>query len=224
MTRFAVLATGTEIGKTHIACALLRRARSSGARVAALKPVMSGFAAGDLAASDAGRLALACGLAPTAENVAAICLHAFEEAVAPNVAARNAGATLDYEAILGWARDGLSGDAEVMLLEGAGGVLSPVTDTRLNADLAADLGLPAILVSANYLGSVSHTLSAIESCERRGVRVAAVAISRPSGDYGAPEALVRELARWTPVPCVDCGIADDGMADRLLACLSRDLP
>ena len=195
-----VLATGTEIGKTHVCAALLRRARARGASVRALKPVMSGFSEDSLEASDAGRLAAACGETLDARTLARYCRFSFEEALAPNVAARRAGVEVRLDDLLAFARDGLAAGAGFSLVEGAGGVLSPMTDAHLNVDLAAALELPAVMVTANYLGSVTHTLSALEACENRGVRVAALAISQPSPDDGPPEEIAVELRRWTGVP------------------------
>lgn len=196
-----VLGAGTEIGKTYVACALLRQARAQGLSVRALKPVMSGCAPDDLAASDAGRLLAACGKAPSHENVGRICLHAFEAPLAPNVAARRAGVKLDYDSILAFTRQA-SEEADLVLIEGAGGVLSPLTDTHLNVDLAADLGFPVILVTANYLGAVSHTLTAIEALEKRNIDIAGIAISQPTDEFADPADLAAELARWTNTPCV----------------------
>lgn len=207
-----MLGAGTEIGKTHVACALLAEARRRGLSVRAIKPVMSGFSRSGLAASDAGRLAAACGETLGETNLSRYCLAAFEPALAPNVAARAAGAPLDYAAIARFARAALDEGADFTLVEGAGGVLSPLTDARLNADLAADLALPAILATAPYLGAVSHTLSAIESCARRGVKVVALAVSQPSEQFGAPGALAEELARWTDIPAGLFPFGGDGRA------------
>lgn len=200
--RACVLGAGTEIGKTYVACALLRQARAQGLSVRALKPVMSGYAPDDLAVSDAGRLLEACGAAPSRENVSRMCLHAFEAPLAPNLAARRAGASLDYDSILAFATRAVETDVDFLLIEGAGGVLSPLTDTHLNADLAADLGFPVILVAANYLGAVSHTLTALEALERRNIDIAGIAISQPTDEFAYPADLAAELARWTTTPCV----------------------
>ena len=202
MTRIAMLGSGTDIGKTHISCALLKEARERGQTVHAYKPVMSGFAPDQLGESDAGRLAAACGHNIDAASLDRFCHYAFTEAVAPNVAARRSGISMDYTALVDRARRAMAGDKVLFLLEGAGGVLSPVTDEKLNADLAADLGLSAVIVTANYLGTISHTLSAIESCRQRGVAVCAIAISQPTVDFGLPAEVIEEIGRWTHLPCI----------------------
>jgi len=195
-----VLATGTDMGKTYVSCALLRQAVALGRTVRALKPVMSGFSPAEAADSDAGQLAAACGEPVTADTIGRMCVCALKEPLAPNVAARRAGVELDYKTVVSFVRAGVAAGAGFTLIEGAGGVLSPLTDTHLNADLAADLGLPVVLVTANYLGAVSHTLSAIEACEKRGVAIAAIALTQPSLAFETPSSLAEELRRWTSCP------------------------
>ena len=195
-----ILATGTEIGKTFVSCALLRRAQAHGRSVAAVKPVMSGFSADALAESDAGQLAAACGETLRRESLARYCLFSFEEALAPNVAARRAGVEVRFDDLVDFSRKGLDVGADFALVEGAGGVLSPLTDTHLNVDLAIALKLPVVMVTANYLGSVTHTLTALEACRSRGVAVASLAVSQPTSEYGAPAEIAEELGRWIDVP------------------------
>ncbi len=207
-----VLGAGTELGKTHVSCALLREARAAGLSVRALKPVMSGFSPDAFAESDAGRLAAACALDPDGAEARAICRYAFEAPLAPNVAARKDGVAMSADDIVAFARAGLAEGADFTLLEGAGGVLSPITDEMLNADLAARLGAPIVLVTANYLGAVSHTLTALESCERRGLETICIAISQPSPDFGAPIELAEELRRWTRRPCLSFAHGEAGAA------------
>ena len=218
MAAFFVTATGTEIGKTYISARLLGAARAAGHKVAAVKPLMSGFAADDLPASDAGQLLLAMGQSVSAETIDRLVMHRFAPALAPNVAARQAGVALDYPALLAFCRQRLAQDG-LSLVEGAGGVMSPVTDDKLHSDLIADLGLPVILVSGNYLGTVSHTLSALAVLQAAGCTVAAIAVSQPTNQAAAPEEILPELARWTDVPvfAVPYGGDAQGLAAHVLA-------
>lgn len=222
--RVAILATGTDIGKTHIACSLLAATRMKGLATSAFKPVMSGFSHETLAESDAGRLAIACGLEPTPECVKTICLYAFEDPIAPNVAARREGVSIDFDAIVEQAREMMKGDDGLFLVEGAGGVLSPIDDHHSNADLAAASGIPSLLVTANYLGSISHTLSAIEVLAARGVDVAAITVSQPTPAFGSPAEFAVELAHWIEIPTVSFEYQTNGAnlkgANELL-CLLR---
>ncbi len=194
---FFITAIGTSIGKTYIAASLLAAASTEGRSVHALKPLMSGYDPEQMADSDAGRLLAACGRSVTQAELDAVCLHAFPDELAPNVAARQADVALDDGAITEFCGTGIAGGADLVLIEGAGGVLSPMTDAMLQADLIARLSLPAVIVAANYLGAVSHTLSAAEALDRRGIAIAAIVVSNPKG-LGAPDALIMELRRWRP--------------------------
>jgi len=202
MIKIAVTATGTEIGKTYLSCRLLEYARAQSMECQAIKPVMSGFNEAQLSVSDAGRLANACGIAATPEVIQDICRYRFTPELAPNVAAREAGVSLSYSDIKSFCEDRLKRQTEFTVFEGAGGLFSPITDEKLNIDLIADLKLPALLVTANYLGSVSHTLSALTAAESRNTAVSAITITKPNNTYGDPESFAIELSRWTDIPII----------------------
>jgi dethiobiotin synthetase len=219
-----VTAIGTDCGKTHVAAALLRELTRRGRPALALKPLMSGYSPEQLDASDAGRLLIALGRAVTPESVAEICWKSFTEWSAPNVAARRAGVTLDYTEMLSWARGKLEGHDGLALVEGAGGVMSPLTDTHTNLDLMEDLRLPALLMVSNYLGAVSHTLTALEVLWSREVEVAAIVVTQSLPNAGLAAPMIEELGRWTKLPILEAGFSggpeDDArwagpLADRL---------
>lgn len=206
MTACFVTAIGTEIGKTYVSSRLIEAWRGAGGQVLALKPVMSGFGEEELALSDAGQLLTACGEAVTPAAVDRICRHRFEAPLAPNVAMRQAGMVQDYAGILEFTRRIIAEtDHDHLLVEGAGGLMSPLTDDRLQIDFMADLGLPVILVAAPYLGAVSHTLTAIDALAARGLELAELIISQPDPASPAPETLGTEVDLfrklcWRSVP------------------------
>lgn len=223
MPALFVTATGTEIGKTYISAALLKAWRRRGLSVSAVKPVMSGFGEGALAESDAGQLLTAMGEAVTPARVSEICLHRLEPPLAPNVAMRQAGIDQDYPAILDFCTDHLSRSADIHLIEGAGGVMSPLTDDRLQLDLMTDLGLPVLLVTAAYLGSVSHTLTAIDAIHARGLTLAGIAVSQPSPDGADLSQFCEEVARFRAarVFTIPHGAAAEEMAAALTDILTQ---
>ena len=192
----------TDVGKTHVACALIRAARARGWRVEAQKPVVSGFDPADWTASDPGRLLAALDVAPTPEALDAISPWRFAAPFSPPMAARREGRSLDLDAIAGFCRAGLSASrADLVVVEGVGGLMSPLTDTATGLDLMAALGLPAVLVGGGYLGAISHTLTALEAARARGVTIAAVVISE-TADPQAPDfrQTVADTARLARVP------------------------
>ncbi|WP_054286272.1 dethiobiotin synthase [Gulbenkiania mobilis] len=148
--------TDTEIGKTYSAVRLLQRWRAQGKRVAAMKPVASGcevLADGRWVNDDVERLIAATGQT----DRDAMNPYRFLPPVSPHIAAREANVAIDFSLIASrYAR--LAEEADVVLVEGAGGWLAPLSDTTFMADLARHLGLPVILVVGMRLGAINHAL------------------------------------------------------------------
>ena len=175
MRSLFVAGTGTDIGKTHVACALIRAVRGRGLSIDAFKPVVSGFDPADPEASDPGRLAQALG---EADALPRISPRRYRAPLAPNLAARLEGDTLQLADLVDDCRDRLgSPDRDLLLIEGAGGVMSPLTDDATNLDLMVALNLPILLVAGSYLGTVSHVLTALEVIRARDLAVSAVVMS-----------------------------------------------
>jgi len=175
MPALFVTGTGTDIGKTYVSCALIRALRARGAVVDAFKPVVSGFDPKDAAASDPARLAAALGMPG---DVFRIAPRRYLAPLSPNVAARLEGQTLNLDDMV---IDAVARTAEIrdglLLVEGAGGVMSPLTDDKTNLDMIAALGAPVLLVAGSYLGTISHVLTALVALRAAGARVAAVVMS-----------------------------------------------
>lgn len=207
MSGVFVTAIGTDCGKTHVSAAILRELKDQGRPALALKPLMSGFSPEDLASSDAGRLLAAMGRAVNQQAVDEVCWKSFSEPLAPNVAARRAGVVLDYREMLRFLRRALAAHDGPALVEGAGGVMSPLTDTHTNLDLAADLDLPVLLLTTSYLGAVSHTLTAIDVLARRELPPKVIVVTEPSANANPAAVFAEELTRWTRIPVVTAPFA-----------------
>ncbi len=194
-----VTATGTGVGKTVLTEALARQWRASGKRVAAVKPIETGC---DPAPADARVLAEACGRPELAE---APGLYRVAPPVAPwaaTLAGSPAPPSLERLAEAVWAA---AGTCDVLLVEGAGGVLVPLDAEHDLIDLARRLGLGALLVARDGLGVLSHTLTAAESLAARGVPLLAVALvrHREGGEQEDPSLRSNAAilsARLAPVP------------------------
>jgi dethiobiotin synthetase len=207
VTAIFVTAIGTDCGKTHISAALVRELAAQNRPALALKPLMSGYSPSALETSDAGRLLAAMGRSVTDTSVSEICWRRFTEWSAPNVAARKTGESLSYDELLLFVRTRLAAHSGAALVEGAGGVMSPLTDTHTNLDLIGDLQLPVILLVSNYLGAVSHTLTALDVLDRRGANVAAVVVTQSLPNAGLAAPLIDELSRWTGHKVVEAGFS-----------------
>ncbi len=187
MRQLFVTGAHTDVGKTYVACAMLRAARAKGLSVAALKPAVSGIDEADWAQSDPGRLLAAMGRPLTLAELDAIAPLRFTAPLSPPMAARREGVDLRISTLTDFCRAGLAAsDADLMLVEGAGGVMSPMAEDGTGLDLMASLGLPSVVVGGSYLGAISHTLTAIETLRARGLPIAAVVISQ-SGEPDAPD-------------------------------------
>jgi dethiobiotin synthetase len=193
-----VVGTDTGVGKTFVASSLARSWQSAGHRVGILKPVASGatFAEGRLASEDTIQLIEAIGGGVALDRVTPIV---FEEPLAPPVAARRLGQPLlmsevesaVIEALAWW-----SDRADVMIVEGVGGLLCPIAEGATVADLAILLDYPVLIVAHRGLGTLNHTLLTVEAARSRGLRVAGVILNgpRPSTDPIAEATNAGELA------------------------------
>ncbi len=187
MRQLFVTGAHTDVGKTYVACAMLRAARAKGLSVAALKPAVSGIDEADWAQSDPGRLLAAMGWPLTLAELDAIAPLRFTAPLSPPMAARREGVDLRISTLTDFCRAGLAAStADLMLVEGAGGVMSPMAEDGTGLDLMAALGLPSVVVGGSYLGAISHTLTAIETLRARGLPIAAVVVSQ-SGEPDAPD-------------------------------------
>mgnify|MGYP000506440760 CR=1 FL=1 len=218
MKAFFVAGTGTDLGKTHVGCALLEAARARGLRVDAFKPVVSGFDPAAPETSDPGRLAVALGRPYAWPEVSP---RRYRAPLAPNLAARLEGDTLRMDDLVADCRAWLADrDADLALVEGAGGVMSPMTDDATNLDLMAALGLPVLLVAGSYLGTASHLLTALEVARARGLTVAAIVVSESldAPDLDQTVEMLRAFERHAPILVAPRSGWDAGeLADALLS-------
>ncbi len=197
MTRRGVFitGTGTGVGKTEVGVRLCVALQAAGERVLALKPVETGVC--DVP-EDAVRLAEAC-LEPRLAHAPGFYRAAAP--VAPWAATLAGEPSLSLVHVEEAIRSLIESHPDAYpIVEGAGGPLVPLTENSTVADLCRSLELPALVVSRDRLGTLSHTLSACESLRSRGVEVAAVVLNR----FGATDVSQRSnfsiLEHWLDVP------------------------
>ncbi|ERI51021.1 dethiobiotin synthase [Pseudomonas sp. AOB-7] len=198
---YFVTGTDTEIGKTTIAAGLLHAARRRGLSTAAAKPVASGCAmtADGLRNDDALALLGECSLALRYEEVNPL---AFAPAIAPHLAAREAGVQLDVASLLGPVRAILAKGADFSLVEGAGGWRVPLAGDENLSDLAVALGLPVILVVGVRLGCINHAVLSMEAIERDGLRLAGWVANVVDAQTSRLEENLATLAERLAAPCL----------------------
>lgn len=219
MTRgLFVTATGTACGKTWLTRGLARALSSQGLRVAALKPLETGVSP---LAEDATALARA---ARQGSGDAAGFVR-LPAPLSPLAAARHAGQRLPSVAELAQSVQLAAREADIALVEGAGGLLVPIDERATVAELARELGFPLALVGRDALGTLSHVLTAWESAERRQLTVRAVVlVAGPwsEGD-GSVETNAAILAGRLPCPVFRLPSVEDD-DDALAQAVSPLLP
>lgn len=189
-----IAGTGTDIGKTFVGCGLLRALRRRGA-IRALKPVTSGFDPNHAAESDPGRLLAALGEPPTAAAIARISPWRFAAPLSPDQAAAREGRTIDMDALLAFCREAMA--AGPLLVEGVGGVMVPLTARATTLDWMQHLGWPVLLVAGSYLGTISHTLTALDALTHRGLDVAALVVNGHDAGHVPIEDTLASLRHFT---------------------------
>lgn len=172
---YFVAAVGTDIGKTFLVENLCRVLPS----VSAIKPIASGFADDDKN-SDSAKILAALGLEISQKNLDSISPWRFEEAASPHFAAENFGTKIDFLAVKNFCETKISAaknNNQFLFIEAAGGVMTPLSDDKTFLDLAAELKIPTLLVTANYLGAISHTLCAVEALRSRKIPIEKIIVN-----------------------------------------------
>ena len=211
--------TDTGVGKTVVTAAVARLLRRLGRPIRVCKPVATGaeWCSGRWLSDDTRLLASAAGME---EELDRVTPWTFPAPAAPPVAARLAGVSLGLTDLLAAVQD-CARPGSAILVEGAGGLLCPLTECETVADLVRRLGLPLVLVTRRSLGTLGHTLMAVEVAAGRGLPLVGVVISEtvpPSGP--ADETNVEELRRRLDVPLlavIPHGATEESTADAMAA-------
>ena len=185
MTAIFITATGTEVGKTFVAAALIRHLRRMGRSVEAIKPVVSGFDPQDYAASDPAVLLQALGFPATLPNIERVSPWRFRAAMSPDAAARKEDRRIDVDEVVAFCQSAIEQRQDILLIEGIGGVMVPLDDRHTVLDWMVAVNVPVLLVTGSYLGTLSHTLTACEVLARAGLTLRAIVLN-DTGDGAVP--------------------------------------
>ena len=175
--KLAIFMTGTDtgVGKTVITAALTLALQQKGQLVGIMKPVETGMDPQQQEKSDTARLRSLLSPPPP---FGSICLYAFSQPLAPLACARKAGTTIDVDRIASRVHD-LTQQYPFFIVEGAGGVLTPITQQHSMRDLMVTLNLPALVVGRASLGSVNHLLLTLEGLAHAGIKTCGVVLNNP---------------------------------------------
>ncbi len=194
---YFVTGTDTGVGKTRVAVALIHALRAQGLRVAAMKPVSAGSEPGELNEDVVALLQAA----NVEADVCDVNPYAFSEPIAPHIAAQHSGVTIELT-VIAEAYSRLAAQADVVVVEGAGGWRVPLNEREDMADLAQCLGLPVVLVVGLRLGCLNHALLTADSILSRQVPWAGWVGNHIDSEMAQQAANLAALRSRLPAPCL----------------------
>jgi dethiobiotin synthetase len=193
---YFVTSTGTDIGKTFVTAGLIRYLRESNQPVAALKPVVSGYDSSVVETSDPAVLLTAMGRHVTADEIAQIAPWRFRAPLSPDLAAAREGRSIDFDKLIAFSRAAIDATTGLLFIEGVGGIMVPLDPRRTVLDWMAALHIPLLLVVGGYLGTISHTLTALDVLAQRKLTIAAIIVSEKARDAVELDETVASIARF----------------------------
>jgi dethiobiotin synthetase len=197
-----ITGTGTGVGKTYVAALIAKALVAKGLKVGVYKPAASGceLRSGQLVSPDAIDLWEAAGRPGSLEQA---CPQMFSAPLAPHLAAREEGRRIDAKLLRGGLEYWRSNN-DIVLVEGAGGLMSPISDGDYNTDLANDFGFPLVIVSANELGTINSTMQTLITANAYcdDVPIAGLVLNSPRLSVDDPSTASNrdELVRRCKVP------------------------
>jgi dethiobiotin synthetase len=191
-----ITGTGTDVGKTFIAAALIRHWRFAGTPVEAIKPVVSGFDPANVASSDPAVLLAALGREPSNQQLEQISPWRFAAPLSPDLAAKAEGRAVDFKALVDFSQKAEARTRGFLLIEGVGGIMVPLDQTHTVLDWITALRAPVLLVTGSYLGTISHTLTALHVLAQRRLDIAGVAVSESATPGASLDDTVAAITRF----------------------------
>lgn len=199
-----IAGTNTDAGKTYVSALIAKQLHAAGHRVGVYKPVASGCVVegSELVSEDAVHLFNAAG---KPMNLDAVCPQRFAAPITPHLAAVEEGKTLDRKLV----SEGLSAwtdQCDIVIVEGAGGLMSPLNEDEYFADLALEFGYPVVVVTPNIIGAINQTLQTLiaAACFGDGLNVAGIVLNDVVSGVGSADPSVssnrQQIASRTPVP------------------------
>ncbi|MCG8378635.1 MAG: dethiobiotin synthase [Proteobacteria bacterium] len=210
-----ITGTDTGVGKTRFTLGLMHALKKNGVNVSGMKPIASGaeWVNGALINEDAHLIRNSCNNVPPYELVNPVV---FEPPVAPHVAARQAGMTIDIKQIAD-SYEALASQSEFVVVEGIGGWRVPVSGNATLTDLVQTLGIPVILIVGLRLGCISHALLTAEVIIADGVKLSAWAGNLLDKDYLYKQETINTLKqRLTCAHIMDMDYLVDFSPDNLI--------
>ena len=197
MAAYFVTSTGTDIGKTFVTAGLIRHLRGAGTKVDALKPIVSGYDSSVVETSDPAVLLAALGRPVSASEVERVTPWRFRAPLSPDLAAAREGRSIEFDRLIAFSRAAIAATNGILFIEGVGGIMVPLDPERTVLDWMAALNIPLLLVVGGYLGTISHTLTALDVIAQRKLTVAAIVVSESERNPVELADTVESIARFS---------------------------
>lgn len=216
-----ITSSGTGIGKTLVTALLVRQLAQHGKKVRALKPVMTGCTPETEDESDAAVILRSLGREVNPIELERVSPWRFEAPISPDMAAAREESEIEFPELVAFCREeaaAAASDGELLLIEGIGGVMVPLTERETVADWIAALKMPALLVTGSYLGSLSHTLTALQALASHGITARAVVVSESADPPVTLSETTEAIQRFSPgipvlpLPRLEIGAESQGRA------------
>ncbi len=168
---YFIAGIGTDIGKTFLVEKICSKLQEEAIAFNAVKPIISGFRDDDLQ-SDSAKILRILKKDFTKKNFDEISPWRFKAAISPNLAAHQENKEIDFAQVVNFCQEKISEAIKLdqfLFIEAAGGVMTPITNDKTFLNLISKLQVEVLLVSANYLGSISHSLCAVEALKSKGI-------------------------------------------------------
>lgn len=203
MTAYFITSTGTGIGKTHVVTQWIRADREKDQPIFALKPIISGWQRDCLEENDTACILNALGLPFEEQWINQISPWRFAAPLSPDMAAMQEDKAIDFDALISFCQVAIekaTTESQTLLIEGVGGAFVPLNQMHLVVDWMHALQLPVIVVTGNYLGALSHTLSTVYALESSGVQVDRIILNENKPNQIDLEATYQSLSRFLAQP------------------------
>jgi len=215
--QYFIAATGTDAGKTFLLTEICKKLRAKNYTCDAIKPIASGFAIDDLQ-SDSAKILQSLGKEFSEINIKKITPYRFLAPLSPSIAALRENNEINFLQLQGFCEEKIASskmqssknssksNADFFFVEGAGGVMTPINQEKTFLDLIAALKMPVLLVAGNYLGSISHTLCAVEALRQKSVAIEKIIINNHHQLQNAEVKIsetIAEIARFSRIATID---------------------
>lgn len=201
MSAFFITATGTEIGKTYITTSLCHYFLKQELPVFAIKPIITGWNEAKEASLDTVQIAKSLHLPTSISSLKQISPWRFSLPLSPHLAADYENHPIDLEAVIHFCRETLNHPQKrTVFMEGAGGIMTPVNWNSTFLDIIQQLHLPTILVVGSYLGTLSHSLTAIEVLRYHHLPLHSIIISESEQTGGELTDIQHSLSKFAKAP------------------------